>query len=295
MDSVSTSVERPAIEKPAIEEPVAEARVLNSEIEYDKYTLYEEVEEELKRMKGNKEGPLTFAELREQGFTEEELAEYIREEDLKEIKAGPMSRRIMETAKKYDNQLDTTNMCLTGIQRTMAEVSGKSYPSNLPKVNGSNGGGYFYLAAPHYDMVSFRFDNDIRGKNPYLKDICPGAIVSLTPGEETVYGHVTCMGDDKQFHCDSTQQLSTICSGKRRGGDAYGRDIYVSYSSDCTVSDKLLERIIKERKLNEMGIEEKDLPYFRGVASGDSRGLVEMRCIVRPDDLAPVFNNKGGR
>ena len=229
----------------------------------DKQTLNDKIDYDFAQMKGDKNGEFSFADLEKMGITPEEVSKYITPEDIAQIHTSSTSSKLAYNAKKYERNMSGSGRCLAGVQLSVRDTLGTQQYKEYPKVeklkgSTSNSACYSDQAWEQLDFVVLRMQNDTKNGNPCLKNVCAGGIVNFDRGQ-TKHGHVCVSGGNGYYYCDIKQSSSSIASGKRIDGARYG-DFCISYPKDCTLSDELVKKILKERELEKLGIKEKDLP-----------------------------------
>jgi hypothetical protein len=226
-------------------------------------------------MKGDKDTELSFADLEKLGITADEIAKYISPEDLAEIHSGKTCNELVKRAKKVEIDRQGSGYCLAAVQDSLRYVSNlrdttitkhTCYPRTTKlKGSSSNSACFTHEATEQLGCVVFKMKSDPNNGNPCLENVCAGAIVNYDAGPYTIHGH-TCIsgGDDGYYYSDVRQNASTIASGCQcgKGTAKYGENFYVSYPKDCTLSDDLVKKILKERELERLGVKENELPEF---------------------------------
>ena len=222
------------------------------------------VSEQFAEIKGNKKEELSFADLEKHGITPEEIAKYLSPEDIAEIHAGKTSRDLLKSTKRQADAMDGSGYCLSALQRAALDSipDYRGYP-RTDRIRGesSNSACFCHQAWEKCDFAVFQMKNDYTNGNPCLKEVCAGGIVNFEGGPNTKHGHVCVSGDNGYYYCDVVQSEATIASG-RRGSDRsrYGENFYISYPKDCTLSDELVQKILRQRELDRLGVKEEELP-----------------------------------
>ena len=245
--------------------------------ELSKASVNMTVEQQFADIKGDKDGELSFTDLEKYGITPEEIAKYISPEDLAEIHSGKTCNELIKRAKKVEIDREGSGYCLAAVQDSLRYVSNlrdttitkhTCYPKTT-KLTGSssNSACFTHEATEQLGCAVFKMKNDPINGNPCLHQVCAGAIVNYDAGPATIHGHTCISGGNGFYYSDTRQQASTIASGRQRGGKSavYGDSFYVSYPKDCTLSDDLVKKILKERELERLGVKENELPEFSRV------------------------------
>lgn len=211
-------------------------------------------QERLDALKNGETGELSFETLAAQGVSVETISQYMTPESLSSIHAGPNGKKIAAQSIRSDSSRDGSGYCLAGVQDTIRVALGQRYPQNIQRIPGSssNSACFCHEAFDQLGYIVFQFDNNTQDGNPCLKELSEGAIVNFEGGRNTKHGHVCIVGSDGYYHSDTTQNPSTIASGRRRGGQPYGEHFYVSYTPDATLSDEFLLNMFKEQELARM-------------------------------------------
>lgn len=219
------------------------------------------IEKELTKMKKGKTGELSFAEMQKMGITDQDMQNALTEDQIKEVHAGPVSKKLAKSAQKIEKQMSGSGLCLSGVQYATADTLGICYGNyKVERLKGStsNSACFSHQAWEQSGKFQvFKFKNDIENGNPCLRDPqpCEGAIINFDRGQ-TMHGHVTiskgCKNDKNLgWDCDIHQQADRIASGVRADGKQYGENFYLSFTNDCTVSDDLARKMLHERYVRE--------------------------------------------
>ena len=220
------------------------------------------------KLKGDKKDELSFADFNKLGISPDDLKRYITSEDLKDIHPSDKSVRLASEAINVEHNLSGSGRCLYGVQQAMMTskvLNGYYYQLGVPKLEGesSNSACFSHIACEKLGMVVLDMDNDIENANPYLKDVCTGAIINFEGGKDTKHGHVVIVGNkiaDKTYcYCDIKQNMEDIQKGYRRDGAEYGDKLHISFLPDCKVSDDLAQKIIKKHVLEQHNLKEENL------------------------------------
>lgn len=215
------------------------------------------IEQELARMKGDKDRELSFDTLRRNGLTNEDMQKALTPDMVKEVHAGPTSQNLAENAPKIDRSMQGNGNCLAAVQyntcrRDTTEIQYATVaPARLPG-NKGNAAANCQLAWENSGKFTvFKFQTDHKNTCLYDPPPCAGSIVNYEQGcALTKDGHVAISDGKGTYYCDFAQNAERFAKGYRRAGQPYG-DFYISFTNDCTVSDELARQMLHERYIRE--------------------------------------------
>lgn len=215
------------------------------------------INQELARMKGNNGGELSFATLHKNGLTNEDMQNALSTEMVCEVHAGSTSQKLARSARKQERSMSGSGNCLAGVQYAASDTLGICYGNyNVERLPNSYSNSACFSNQVWEQcgkFTVFKFENDRKNGNTCLNGNPPlaaGAIVNFERGK-TKHGHVTISDGNGGYNCDIHQTGSRIASGYRSDGTPYGDHYYISFTNDCTVSDKLARQMLHERYLRE--------------------------------------------